>query len=78
MVKSMKIVVPTAELEEYASRIAKDKLRGQVKDLIKGEMDALQNFSQLRQDMWRLQTEIRRLHERCDKLEKKRGWHRER
>lgn len=72
----MKIDVSTEALEEYASRIARDKLRGQVKDLVKGEMDALQNFSKLRQDVWQVQAEVRRLQERCDKLEKQRWWKR--
>src|SRR5262249_41599143 len=70
----MKIDVSTEKLEEYATRIARDQLRGQVKNLITGEMDALQNFSQLRQEQWRLHNEIRRLQERCDKLEKNRWW----
>lgn len=72
----MKIEISTEKIEEYAARIAKDQFRGQVKDLIKGEMDALQNFSQLRQEQWRLHNEIRRLQERCDKLEKQRWWRR--
>jgi len=74
----MQVEINSEDIEEYAVKVAKAQLREQVKTLIAGEMEGLNNFSKLRSDVWSLQREVRRLSERLAKLEKRRWWKRER
>jgi len=67
----MKINVDTQELEDYARKIAIQSIRGQVGNLIKGEMDALKNFSDMNQKIWAMQREVNTLKEELTKLKKK-------
>lgn len=67
----MKIDVDTSTIEDYAVRIAKNKIRDQVNGLVKSEIDAIQNFDEMKNRVASLE---RRLYTIEQALKEKKWW----
>lgn len=73
----MNIDIDTKFIEDYAVKLAKQQVRAQVGDLIKGEMDALKNASEMQQKILNLQRQVTSLEMKFTRLEdkmKKKWW----